>query len=195
MIGSVGLFGMIRLKKFAGRAYYRRLITCLPACTLDSGAHRSIGDVPEIPRHQKIDAVRDGDGDMRRIVSGPAWNRTATDERLRETFGVRGRIEKCDSFKRFESEACGIGIAHLGFRNDECRCNKIESGWRMAPPFARDLLVRRNNHIPRWSRRQIADNRSFDVCRGSHHRVGVAFRNAPAHPFSAARFRHACASS
>ena len=136
MIGSVGLFGMIRLKKFAGRAYYRRFITCLPACTLDSGAHRSIGDVPEIPRHQKIDAVRDGDGDMRRIVSGPAWNRTAIDERLRETFGIRGRIEKCDSFKRFESEACG-----------------------------------------------------------SHHRVGVAFRNAPAHPFSAARFRHACASS
>ncbi len=61
-------------QEFVWRADHRRLITRLPAYPLDPGAPLGIGNVPEVPCHQKIDAAGDGNGDMRRIVRGLARN-------------------------------------------------------------------------------------------------------------------------
>ena len=61
--------------------------------------------MPEVPSHQKIDSVGDGDGDMRSIVRGLPRNRTKIDKRSRKTLGIRGRIDKRDRFERFEPDA------------------------------------------------------------------------------------------
>ncbi len=68
---------MISLHEFVGRADHWRLVTCLPAYQFNPRAHCRIGDMPEVPSYQIINAVRDGNSNMRGICSGFAWNRTA----------------------------------------------------------------------------------------------------------------------
>ena len=136
MIGSIGCSSKVRLHEFVRRADHRRLVTRLPAYLFDTGAQHGICYVPEVPRHQKIDAV--GDGDMRRIVRGLPGNRATVDQRMRETLGIRGRIEKHDRFERLKPEERGIGIARSGFRDNEGRCNEIKPVRGGVPPLPGD---------------------------------------------------------
>ena len=140
------LLFIIYLHEFIRRTDHRRFESCLSACLLNTGAHRSIGKVPEVPRHQKIGAIGDGDGDMGRIVRNLAWYRTGPDQRIRETLRFRCRIEKRDKFKRCKPGARCIRIASTGFRDDKRRCNEIELLGRVPPPLAGDLLMRRAHH-------------------------------------------------
>ena len=105
---------------------------------------------------------------MRRIVRGLPRNRTKIDKRSRKTLGIRGRIDKRDRFERFEPDARGFGVARFGFRDDEGRRNEIEPVRGVAPPLPGDLLIRRDDHIPRRSRCQIAHYRCLNVRCGAH---------------------------
>ena len=49
-------------------------------------------------------------------------------------------------------------FAPSGFRDDKRRCDEIEPVRRSTPPFARNLLIRRNYDIAGWSRRKVADH-------------------------------------
>ena len=84
------------------------------------GTHCGIGDVPKVPRHKKINTTRDGDGDMRRILRGPAGNGALIDQRLREILGIWGGIKKRDRLQDCEPDLSGLGIARSSFRNDQC---------------------------------------------------------------------------
>ena len=103
-----------------GRTPPCRYEDVLPTDLLDSSVHRGIGNVPEVPRHQKIDTIGDGDGDMRRIVRGSAWNRAKIDQRMREVLRIPCRIEKRHGF---EPDAGGIGITRSGSGDDATRSN------------------------------------------------------------------------
>ena len=61
MIGSGRVVCMVGLQKFVGCTDHQRLVACLSTYPFDPRAHRGIGNVPEVPRYQIIDAVRDGD--------------------------------------------------------------------------------------------------------------------------------------
>lgn len=75
MTGSGRVVCMVGLQKFVGCTDHRRLVACLSAYPFDPRAHRGIGNVPEVPRYRIIDAVRDGDGNMRSVRNGFVRNR------------------------------------------------------------------------------------------------------------------------
>ena len=55
-------------------------------------------------------------------------NRAMIDKRMRETLGIRRRIEKRDRSKRFEPDARRIWVARPSFRDDEGR-RKRDRTW------------------------------------------------------------------
>ena len=69
-------------------------------------------------------------------------------QRIRETFRIRCRIEKGDGFKRSKPGARRIRVASTSFRDDKRRSNQVESGRGRTRVFARDLLIGREPRRP-----------------------------------------------
>ena len=75
MTGSARLVSMPGLHALVRRAGHRLLVARLLACPFSPYSRGRIGDVPGVPRHQRLDAVGHGDGDVRGIRGSFARNR------------------------------------------------------------------------------------------------------------------------
>ena len=107
---------------------------------LDSGAQRGVGNVPEIPRYQKVDAVCHRNRNVGRILGRFVWNGFAIKQVPGENLGFHGSAEKSRGFERPQTGAGRVLIASTGFRDNQVRSDQIESARRIAPPLARDFL-------------------------------------------------------
>ncbi len=167
-MGSVCVVRTVGLHQFVGRAYDGRFITRLSAYALDPASHCGIRNVPEIPCYQIIDAIRNGNGDVRGIIDGLARKRPEIKQVPGEFLGVQGCIKKRNAFEGHHAGVGRILVARSGFRDDERRGDESESVRRISPPLACYFLIRCDHDIAGWSRSEIADNRCFDVCGGLH---------------------------
>ena len=119
MMGSVCGVCMAGLHQFVGRANDRGFVTCLPADSFDSGSHGGTGDVPEVPRYQVVDSVRDGDGIVCSIFRGFARNRLQVEQSLREFCGTLRRLKERDRLELFQAGAGGICVSSAGFIDNQ----------------------------------------------------------------------------
>ena len=66
--------------------------------------------MPKVPCYEIIDAVRDGNGDMRRIRGGLARNRAASKQTLGKALSLLGDIEKRDGLQHFQTGAGSVRV-------------------------------------------------------------------------------------
>ena len=73
----------------------------------------------EIPGYQKIDAVRNGDGDVRRIISSLAGNSSRIEQDPRKPIRIRSRVKKRNSFQCLQPGAGCLRVTRPSFRNNK----------------------------------------------------------------------------
>ena len=76
--------------------------------------------MPEIPGYQKIDAVRNGNGDVRCISSCLAGNSSGIEQDPRKPIRIRSRVKKRNSFQCLQPGAGGLRVTSPSFRNNKC---------------------------------------------------------------------------
>ena len=100
MTGSGRVVSIVGFQEIIRRTYYRRFVARLPARSLNPRSNRGVGDVPEVPGYQQIDAVRNGNRDASGVIDCLKWNRGIVNRTLRKPFGIGRRLDQCHGFKR-----------------------------------------------------------------------------------------------
>ena len=91
--------------------------------------------------------MRDGDGDVGRVVRGISWIRLQLEQSLSEEGRILGRCKKGNGFERREPVSGRIRINCACFSEYQFGCYEFESVSGIAPPVTVNLLVRRDIHI------------------------------------------------
>ena len=104
--------------------------------------------MPEIPRHQILDAVGHGDGDVRGIRrsfarNGPKFNKLAC-----QFLRVRGGVQERNALEHLQTVAGSDRVACARLGQDQFRRHQIESLGGVPPPLARHFLVRSHDDLP-----------------------------------------------
>ena len=66
--------------------------------------------MPKVPCYEIIDAIRNGNGDMRSIRSSLAWNRSERKQTPGKFLGFLVDVEKRDGLQHLQTGAGGIRV-------------------------------------------------------------------------------------
>jgi len=112
-----------------------------------------------------------GHSDMKCVSKCLVGEHVLLDDVEGQILGGSCDLKEADARKNGQAAGSSIMIAAGGFLKNQQGCDEIKSGSPRLPPVSRELLVGGHDKVPGRSRRQIADNRSFEVDPCTHRRI------------------------
>lgn len=125
-----------------------------------------VGDMRAIPSQQILDAVDRCNSDMVSVHLGLGRQGATLDERFAERSNFLGRLQLHDTLQRGKTTLRGFGVTETGLGDDKLGNNQIELGTLRLPPFDRRALVGHRSKIVARTRRQVTNDRRFDIYLG-----------------------------
>ena len=137
------------------------------AVRLDQGCHSrkqfSVRDVTAIPGQKVLDLMYGGHSDMKCVCKCLVGEHVLLNDVKGEILGSSRDLKEADVRKNGQAAGSSIMIPASGFLKNQQGCDQIKFGSPRLPPLSRDLLVGGHDEVPGRPRRQVADDRGFEV--------------------------------
>ncbi|HKI38001.1 MAG TPA: hypothetical protein VKA46_39475, partial [Gemmataceae bacterium] len=104
-----------------------------------------------------------GNGNMQCVISCLCGQRSRLQKHFRQGQGFGRRFQQDHGRQDRKLILSGLRIARPSFPKDQLRSTKFITSPASVPPFMRNLLMPRDDHITTGPSSQITDERRFDV--------------------------------